>query len=83
MRVGFKGCYERWLQEQPQAEGRVRLTIHVDCTGGVEGVEANATGRGLSEAFLACVVARGAAAQFAPPMGGRAAVQVPITFVRE
>ncbi len=82
MRAGFRACYNRELQSNPDAQGRIMLTIKIGPGGEVQSVTASPTGN-LGSA-VACVRARAAAAQFAPPEGGTVSViQVPVTFVKQ
>jgi hypothetical protein len=81
MRPGFRRCYNQELANNPDAEGSIHLSIRVGPGGEVTGVSATVSGN-LGSA-VACVKARAAAAQFAPPDGGSAVVQVPVTFVKQ
>jgi hypothetical protein len=81
MRAGFRACYQRELNSNPEASGRISLTIKVGPGGEVQSVQAAPSGN-LGSA-VACVRARAAAAQFAPPEGGTAVIQVPVTFVKQ
>jgi hypothetical protein len=82
MRAGFRACYNRGLQENPDAQGSIRLTIRVGPGGEVQGVGASPSGN-LPASVVACVQSRASAAQFAPPEGGSAVVVVPVTFVKQ
>jgi hypothetical protein len=82
MRAGFRACYQRGLAENPDAQGNIRLTIRVGPGGEVLGVSAAASGN-LPGSVVSCVQARASAAAFAPPEGGSAVVQVPVTFVKQ
>lgn len=82
MRAGFRACYQRGLNENPDAQGNIRLTIQVGPGGEVRGVTATPSGT-LPASVVACVQARAKAAQFDPPEGGAAAIQVPVTFVKQ
>lgn len=82
MRAGFRACYNRGLQENPDAQGSIRLTIRVGPGGEVQGVSAAPSGN-LPASVVGCVQARASAAQFAPPEGGSAVVVVPVTFVKQ
>jgi hypothetical protein len=82
MRAGFRACYNRGLQENPDAQGNIRLTIRVGPGGEVQGVTAAPSGN-LPASVVACVQSRASAAQFAPPEGGSAVVVVPVTFVKQ
>lgn len=81
MRAGFRNCYQRELNNNPEAAGRIDLTITVGPGGEVQSVQAAPSGN-LGSA-VGCVRARAAAAQFAPPEGGQAVIQVPVTFVKQ
>lgn len=82
MRAGFRACYQRGLNENPDAEGAIRLTIRVGPGGEVSAVTAVPSGN-LPGSVVGCVKARARAAQFDPPEGGSAAVVVPVTFVKQ
>ncbi|HWA71256.1 MAG TPA: AgmX/PglI C-terminal domain-containing protein [Polyangiaceae bacterium] len=82
MRAGFRACYQRGLNENPDAQGNIRLTIQVGPGGEVRGVTAVPSGT-LPQSVVSCVQARAKAAQFDPPEGGSAAIQVPVTFVKQ
>jgi hypothetical protein len=82
MRAGFRACYNRGLQENPDAQGSIRLTIRVGPGGEVQGVSASPSGN-LPGSVVSCVQSRASAAQFSPPEGGSAAVVVPVTFVKQ
>ncbi|MFC1641525.1 AgmX/PglI C-terminal domain-containing protein [Myxococcota bacterium] len=81
MRAGFRSCYNRELAQNPDAAGTIRLSITVGPGGEVRGVQATSSGN-LGSA-VACVRSRAAAAQFDPPKGGTAVIQVPVTFVKQ
>lgn len=82
MRAGFRACYQRGLNENPDAQGSIRLSIRVGPGGEVQGVSASSSGN-LPASVLSCVQARASAAQFSPPEGGSAVVNVPVTFVKQ
>jgi hypothetical protein len=82
MRAGFRACYNRGLQENPDAQGSIRLTIRVGPGGEVQGVSASPSGN-LPASVVGCVQSRASAAQFAPPEGGSAVIVVPVTFVKQ
>ena len=82
MRAGFRACVNRGLQQNPDIQGVIRLTIKVGRQGEVEGVAAQPTGE-LPASVVACVQARASAAQFDPPEGGQASIAVPVTFVKQ
>lgn len=83
MRAGFRSCYRRGQDENPDIEGKIALSIQVGPTGQVTSVTATKTGN-LPQAVVDCVKARASAASFSPPQGGGVAViQVPVTFVNQ
>jgi hypothetical protein len=81
MRAGFRNCYNRELAQNPDAQGSIRLSITVGPGGEVQNVQAAPSGN-LGSA-VACVQARARSAQFDPPKGGSAVIQVPVTFVKQ
>ena len=81
MRAGFRNCYNRELAQNPDAQGSIRLSITVGPGGEVQNVQASASGN-LGSA-VTCVRSRAQAAQFDPPKGGSAVIQVPVTFVKQ
>jgi len=81
MRPGFRQCYQRFLNRVPTASGRVRLAIHVNCSGEIPSVRA--TAYGIDRETVACMLVTIAQARFDPPEGGASVVNVPVTFVRE
>jgi Ca-activated chloride channel family protein len=82
MRAGFRNCYNRALPQNPEACGKIILTIGVGSDGGVQRVSTASTGS-LPDTAVACVKARAQAAQFDPPQGGKATITVPITMITE
>lgn len=82
MRAGFRRCYQKALGENPDIEGSVRLMIKVGPGGEVSGVTATPSGN-LPASVVSCVQARARSGQFAPPDGGSAVIQVPVTFVKQ
>jgi outer membrane biosynthesis protein TonB len=82
MRPGFRACYMRGLDENPDAQGSIRLTIRVGPGGEVQSVNAIPSGN-LPASVVACVRNRASQAQFDPPEGGSSAIDVPVTFVKQ
>jgi outer membrane biosynthesis protein TonB len=82
MRAGFRACYQRGLNENPDSAGNIKLTIKVGPGGEVQGVSASPSGS-LPASVVSCVQARAQAAQFDPPEGGTAVINVPVTFVKQ
>lgn len=81
MQAGFRRCYNRGLQEDPNMKGSVRITARIGPNGEVLSV--SPSGSGLSGTVISCVAARVSSAQFAPPEGGGATVVIPVTFVSQ
>lgn len=79
MRAGFRACHQRALNEDPEAAGSIRLLLRVGSAGQVEAASAAPAGR-FPRSLVECVTARARAAQFDPPTGGPAILQVPVTF---
>jgi hypothetical protein len=81
MAAGFRRCYNKGLQEDPNMKGSVRITAKIGPNGEV--LSASPSGSGLSGTVIGCVAARVSSAQFAPPEGGGATVVIPVTFVAQ
>jgi hypothetical protein len=82
LKGGFRRCYERALAEDPDQTGRIDLSIKVGLGGEVQSVTATPQGN-LSNSVVACVRGKAQAAQFEPPQGGLAIVQVPVSLVKQ
>lgn len=82
MTAGFRRCYNQSLEQNPDAAGSIRLAIKVGPGGEVASVTATPSGN-LPASVVTCVQARAKAAQFAPPDGGSAVINVPVTFVKQ
>jgi len=81
MAAGFRRCYNKGLQEDPNMKGSVRITARIGPNGEV--VSVSPSGSGLSGTVVSCVAARVSSAQFAPPEGGGATIVIPVTFVSQ
>jgi hypothetical protein len=82
MTAGFRRCYNQALEQNPDASGSIRLSIKVGPGGEVQSVTATPSGN-LPPSVVTCVQARAQAAQFAPPEGGSAVINVPVSFVKQ
>ncbi|HXS19555.1 MAG TPA: AgmX/PglI C-terminal domain-containing protein, partial [Polyangiaceae bacterium] len=82
MRAGFRRCYQRGLEQNPDISGSIRLSISVGPGGEVSNVGGGPTGN-IPGSVVDCVKGRARAAQFAPPDGGSAVINVPISFVKQ
>ena len=80
MRAAFRSCYHDLLVRDRLAEGTVRLNFIVDCEGTVTSIHAAA--HGVDRETVDCMFTRVAKSRFAPPEGGWARIEVPVTFVR-
>jgi hypothetical protein len=81
MRAGIRQCYMRGLEKYPDAEGGVRLALHVGPNGEVQNVIASSSG--LPGEIVSCIANRARAAQFGEPEGGSAVVTVPIQLRKQ
>jgi hypothetical protein len=82
MAAGFRRCYNKGLQEDPNMKGSVRITAKIGPNGEV--LSANPSGGGgLSGTVTSCVAQRVASAQFAPPDGGGATIVIPVSFTSQ
>ncbi len=82
LRAGFHRCYQRGLDDYPDASGGVRLTLHVGPNGEVQGVDAVPSG-GLPGSIVSCMQSRASVARFESPQGGSALVVVPVSVTRQ
>jgi hypothetical protein len=82
MAAGFRRCYNKGLQEDPNMKGSVRITAKIGPNGEVLSASPSGGG-GLSGSVVSCVAARVSSAQFSPPEGGGATVVIPVTFVSQ
>jgi len=78
LRPAIHHCYSRWLEARVDAQGSVRFALELGCTGDVRAISAE--NQGVDEGTLACLFSAVAPARFAPPVGGRATVLVPVVF---
>jgi hypothetical protein len=82
LRAGFRACYNRTLAQDPDAQGKIALSLQVGANGEVTSVTANPSGA-IPGALVSCIRARARAAVFDPPAGGMAVVQVPVSLVKQ
>jgi hypothetical protein len=82
MRAAFRACYQKGLDVNPDAQGSVRLAIRVGPGGEVSNVSAVPSGN-LPPMVVDCISARARRAQFDPPEGGAAVVNVPVNLVKQ
>lgn len=82
MGAGFRRCYSKGLQENPEMKGSVRITAKIGPNGEVLSASPSGGG-GLSGTVISCVAARVASAQFAPPEGGGATIVIPVSFTSQ
>ena len=78
LRPALHHCFSRWLDDQVDAHGSVRLALELGCAGEVEAISAE--NQGINEGTLTCLFSTVAPARFAPPVGGHATVLVPVVF---
>ncbi len=82
MAAGFRRCYNRGLNEDPDMQGTVRITAKIGKDGEVLGASPNGKGN-LSPTVVNCVAARVASSQFSPPEGGAATIVIPVTLTKK
>jgi len=80
MRPSFRACYNALLGRNREAQGTVRVTLRVNCVGRV--IALHATAHGIDRETVACMFDTAMKAQFEPPEGGSAVINVPVTFVK-
>jgi tetratricopeptide (TPR) repeat protein len=81
MARGFRGCYNRALQLDNGARGRLRIRASIAAAGTVARVVVESGGAGLPRSAIECMLDVVFPAAFAPPQGGAATVIIPVTFV--
>jgi tetratricopeptide (TPR) repeat protein len=79
---GFRRCYNRALQRDPEMKGSIRITAKVGPGGEVVRVR-TLTPASYAEVMVTCPMQRLLEARFTPPEGGGATVVVPVTFVSQ
>lgn len=67
MAAGVRRCFRRGLSEDPKMAGAVEITMKVGPNGEVLASTPGTTSGNVSSTVVACIAARGAAAQFSPP----------------
>jgi hypothetical protein len=82
MAAGFRRCYNKGLQENPEMKGSVRISVKIGPNGEVLSATPSGGG-GLSGTVISCVAARVASAQFAPPDSGGASMVIPVSFTSQ
>jgi tetratricopeptide (TPR) repeat protein len=81
MRSEFRACYQVALDDDASTQGHILLSLRVGAEGKVQRVVAIVTG--LRESTADCILQRAATGAFHPPTGGKATVQLPVTFVKQ
>lgn len=79
MAAGFRRCYNRALQENPNIAGSMKVRAKIGPNGEVLAAEPTEV-KGLPGGLTSCVAMRVSSAQFAPPTGGAATVVIPVAF---
>lgn len=78
----LRSCYEKELNEQPEATGKMLLTLDIDGTGAVSHVKTAAKGK-LSASMELCIQRRGLKLKFAESDAGTRSFGIPLTFTRK
>ncbi len=79
MAAGFRRCYNRGLQENPDMKGTVRITAKIGPNGEVLGASPSGGGN-LSGTVIGCVAGVVSSRSFSPPDGGGATIVIPVSF---
>lgn len=75
-----RGCYERALRQNSTLQGRLVVSVRISSSGSV--CSASLANDSLGDPSVAsCVLQKFRSGAFAPPVGGCADVQVPISFM--
>jgi hypothetical protein len=82
MSAGFRACYNRGLQSNPEMSGSVKVTARIGPNGEVQSVTAT-PGGSISGDVASCIASRVRSAQFDPPEGGAATISIPVTLVTQ
>ncbi len=82
MSAGFRRCYMQGLATNPDMSGRVSVSARVGPGGEVQSVTATPSGS-ISAAVANCIASRVRSAQFDPPEGGAATINIPVTLVQQ
>jgi hypothetical protein len=82
LRSAFRRCYQRGLDQYPDAEGAVRLTFVIQSNGDPGSVGAAPSGN-LPPSIVSCIQGHARSAQFAPPEGGSAVVVAPVILKKQ
>jgi hypothetical protein len=82
LRSAFRRCYQRGLEQYPDAEGAVRLTFVIQSNGEPGSVGAAPSGN-LPRSIVSCIQGHARSAQFAPPEGGSAVVVAPVILRKQ
>ncbi len=80
MQPGFHACYRQELANNPDAQGKVRLTLQIGAGGEVDSVSATRSGN-LSSGLISCMKRRARSGRFDPPSEGSAVIDVPVSLV--
>lgn len=79
MAAGFRRCYQKGLQEDPNMKGSVRVTARIGPNGEVQSASP-AGGGGLSGTVTSCVAGVVSSRTFDKPEGGGATIVIPVSF---
>lgn len=80
LRPAFHTCYRHELEGNPDAHGKVQLTLRIGAGGEVDGVSATHSGN-LSSSVVRCMIGHARTAEFSPPTEGSAVISVPVSLV--
>jgi hypothetical protein len=78
LRPQLASCYSAALNQGGRAPARVRLTLHVNCTGKVTSIRA--TAQGIDGLAVECLFAAVGLARFPAAKGGSGVINIPLVF---
>jgi TPR repeat protein len=81
LRARMRNCYQRGLESDPSMVGKLVLNAKIAANGEVSSCDV-ASNSGLSPATASCAAGVVKRAMFAPPSGGSATIQIPLTCVQ-
>jgi hypothetical protein len=82
LKPGYRQCYNKGLEQDPSMAGRAVFVANVGPNGEVTSVDVRENS-GLSDFVLDCIKKKIRNAEFAPPGGGGAPVQLPVNFIKQ
>jgi hypothetical protein len=82
LRAKFRACYQTGLQDDPTMQGKVVVSAKVAPDGSVDKAAPGSV-QGLSPRVALCIAETVKRAQFSPPGGKGATLQIPVSFIQK